>query len=152
MLAGWIAVLALIGPHAFVFVYVVPLLVANATIMSYIATNHFPNPLGSGRYPLPATTTVAVPRLCDRLHSFFSFHTEHNLFPSLNPTYYPMVSVLQRRRPTTIGCRWRPPGASCMELFVEPAVSSPVVLSEAKDVLPVASGDGVLRLSTDQIP
>jgi hypothetical protein len=32
----------------FLFVYVVPLLVANAIVMSYIATNHFLNPLTVG--------------------------------------------------------------------------------------------------------
>ena len=74
-LAGSLAAYLWAGP--------VTLLVCSAIVTAYIATNHFPNPLGSGRYPLPATTTVSVPRLCDRLQLLFSFHTEHHiLFPA----------------------------------------------------------------------
>ena len=115
-LAGSLAAYLWAGP--------VTLFICSAIVTAYIATNHFPNPLGSGRYPLLATTTIRVPRLCDRLHSFFSFHTEHHLFPGLNPTYYPMVSaLLQRHFPAdyhrvSMAAAW-----AClirMELFVAP--------------------------------
>ena len=68
------------------------LCVASAVIMSYVFTNHFLNPISHAHDPLTGTTSVRVPRFFDRLHSNFSFHTEHHLFPSLNSDYYPLVS------------------------------------------------------------
>jgi fatty acid desaturase len=91
MLAGWIAVLAMIGPHAFVFVYVVPLLVANATIMSYIATNHFLNPLTEVNDPLANTLPVTAPRWLERLHLQFGYHVEHHLFPMVSSRHAPAI-------------------------------------------------------------
>jgi fatty acid desaturase len=58
MVVFWATVLALIGPWSFLFVYVVPVMVANAIVMSYIATNHFLNPLTTVNDPLANTLTV----------------------------------------------------------------------------------------------
>jgi fatty acid desaturase len=50
--------------------------------------------------PLLGSTSVDVPPLLDRLHSNFSYHTEHHLFPSMSSDYYPLVSkILQERFP-----------------------------------------------------
>lgn len=68
------------------------LVVASAVIMMYVFTNHFLNPISHEHDPLSGTTSVRVPRAFDWLHSNFSFHTEHHLFPSLNSDYYPAVS------------------------------------------------------------
>jgi hypothetical protein len=38
--ALWIVVASLMGPVAFVFAYVLPLVVANIVVMSFIVTNH----------------------------------------------------------------------------------------------------------------
>jgi fatty acid desaturase len=73
-------------------------LVTSAVIMGYIFTNHFTNPLGEITDPLAATTSVVVPPVLDRLHSNFSYHTEHHLFPQMNPHYYPEVSRLLREK------------------------------------------------------
>jgi fatty acid desaturase len=69
------------------------LCVASAVIMSYVFTNHFLNPIAHDHDPIAGTTSVVVPRLIDRLHCNFSYHTEHHLFPSLNADYYPAVSA-----------------------------------------------------------
>ena len=63
MLAFWIAVFLLVGPWSFLFIYVLPVLVANALIMSYIATNHFLNPLTEVNDPLANTLSVTGPTL-----------------------------------------------------------------------------------------
>ena len=68
------------------------LCVASAVIVSYVFTNHFLNPISHEHDPLSGTTSVRVPKLVDRLHSNFSFHTEHHLFPAMNSDYYPLVS------------------------------------------------------------
>jgi fatty acid desaturase len=37
-----------------------------------------------------------VPAFVNLLHSNASYHTEHHLFPTMNPKYYPLVSGLFR--------------------------------------------------------
>ena len=80
----------------------VALCLASAVIMSYVFTNHFLNPISHEHDPLAGSTSVRVPRFIDRLHSHFSFHTEHHLFPALNSDYYPLVSeALKSEAPDT---------------------------------------------------
>jgi fatty acid desaturase len=91
MLAFWASVLALVGPWSFLFVYVVPVLVANAVIMSYIATNHFLNPLTETNDPLANALSVTAPRWLERLHLQFGYHVEHHLFPTVSGRHAPAV-------------------------------------------------------------
>jgi fatty acid desaturase len=97
MLAFWAGVLALVGPWCFLFVYVVPVLVANAMIMSYIATNHFLNPLTETNDPLANTLSVTAPRWLERLHLQFGYHVEHHLFPTVSGRHGPAVRDVLRR-------------------------------------------------------
>jgi fatty acid desaturase len=82
MLAFWLGVLALVGPWSFLFVYVVPLLVANGMVMSYIATNHFLNSLTDVNDPFANTLSVRGPRWLEWLHLHFGYHVEHHVFPT----------------------------------------------------------------------
>jgi len=88
----WIAV----GRSWWNYVWASPaaLCVASAVIMTYVFTNHFLNPITHDHDPIAGTTSVVVPKVFDVLHSNFSYHTEHHLFPSLNSDYYPQVSAL----------------------------------------------------------
>jgi len=91
----------------------VPILIASCVAMIYIFTNHFLNPLCERADPLIGTTSVEVPRFFDWLHDNNSYHTEHHLFPGMNPRYYSQVSqLLQRHFPDRynrlpIGEAWR---------------------------------------------
>ncbi len=91
MWAFWLGVLVLVGPWNFLFIYLLPLLVANATIMSYIATNHFLNPLTKTNDPLVNSLSVTGPRWLERLHLGFGYHVEHHVFPTLSGRHGPAV-------------------------------------------------------------
>ncbi|WP_110112738.1 fatty acid desaturase [Bacillus sp. CGMCC 1.16541] len=89
--ATWITLLFIMGPTKWFFAFLLPLLIANFIVMSYIATNHRLNPLVPVNDPLANCLTVTVPKWVDVLHFNFSYHTEHHLFPGMNPKYYPLV-------------------------------------------------------------
>ncbi len=91
MIVFWALVFALVGPWNFLFVYVVPVLIANAVVMSYIATNHFLNPLTEINDPLANTLSVTAPRWLEFLHLQFGYHVEHHLFPMMSGRHAPAV-------------------------------------------------------------
>lgn len=93
----WTGLLLAAGPHRFAFIYLIPLLVANFGVMSYIATNHQLNPLTPVNDPLANSLTVRVPRWLDVLHLNFSHHVEHHIFPAMSPRHAPRVRALARR-------------------------------------------------------
>lgn len=79
------------------FAFVIPVLTANFIVMSYIATNHLLNPLTPTNDPLANSLTVIVPRWLDALHMHFSHHTEHHIFPAVNPKYAPMIKAVVKK-------------------------------------------------------
>jgi fatty acid desaturase len=79
--------------RAWAWAVAVPHIIASASVMSYIFTNHFLNPVSETYDPLAQTTSVTVPRLMDRIHEHFSLHTEHHLFPGMNSDFYPLVTL-----------------------------------------------------------
>ena len=91
MVAFWTAVLLLVGPWSFLFIYVLPVLVANGMVMSYIATNHFLNPLTDVNDPLANALSVTGPRWVERLHLQFGYHVEHHIFPMMSGRHAPAV-------------------------------------------------------------
>lgn len=93
-LSVWGAVLAFTGPLAFVFAYVLPLLVANAIVMGYIFTNHALSPHTRVNDPLANSLSVTVPRWVDFLTMRFGFHVEHHLFPWMSSRHAPVVKNL----------------------------------------------------------
>jgi fatty acid desaturase len=90
---------------AYFWVSIVPMLIASALVSWYFFTNHGLKPIGDGDDVLAATSSVTVPKFCDILHSNFSYHTEHHLFPAMNPKYYPLVrEQLRRQFPEQFHC------------------------------------------------
>lgn len=92
--AIWIGVSLALGTQVFWWGYFLPLLVANAIVISYIATNHFLNPLADERDVLATSLSVTLPRglkWLDPWHQFFGAHVSHHLFPGLSPRYSRMV-------------------------------------------------------------
>jgi fatty acid desaturase len=71
--------------------------VTSTVVMAYIFTNHSINPLCEHTDPVAGTTSVGVPKLIDVLHTHFSHHTEHHLFPGMDSSHYPEVARLLRQ-------------------------------------------------------
>jgi len=91
MTSVWLVVLLLVGPGNFLFICVLPAFVANALVMSYIATNHLLNPLTSANDPLANTLSVTAPHWVETLHLQFGYHVEHHIFPMISARHNPLV-------------------------------------------------------------
>ena len=89
--AIWLTVLVLAGPFYALFAVVIPLVVANFIVMSYIATNHFLRPLTKENDPLDNSMSVNTFGWVDQLHFNFSHHVEHHLFPNMSGANAPRV-------------------------------------------------------------
>jgi len=81
---------------AYLWIAIMPVLISSAVISVYFFTNHDLRPIGDAKDILAASTSVIVPEICNKLHSNFAYHTEHHLFPTMNPRFYPLVRELLR--------------------------------------------------------
>jgi fatty acid desaturase len=93
-IAFWGAVAWLVGWPAFMFVYVLPLLVANAIVMAFIVTNHCLSPQSEVNDPLHNSLSVTLPRWLEWLTVGFGYHVEHHLFPNLSTRHGPEIRAL----------------------------------------------------------
>jgi fatty acid desaturase len=92
--ALWVIVLAVVGPLAFLFSFVLPLVVANVIVMSFIFTNHGLSPVTRTNDPLVNSLSVTTPRLVEWLTLGFGHHVEHHLFPAMSARKAPMLREL----------------------------------------------------------
>lgn len=98
--AFWATVAVLVGPLAFVFVYLLPLIVANAIVMAFIVTNHNLSPLTPVNDPLVNSLSVTLPRVLEFLTLDFGFHTEHHVLPMVSTRHGRVLRrELQQRWP-----------------------------------------------------
>lgn len=84
MVAFWASVFVLAGAWNFLFLYVLPLFVANAITMSYIATNHHLSSHTEINDPLANSLSVRNPHWLETLHFQFGYHVEHHIFPTVS--------------------------------------------------------------------
>jgi fatty acid desaturase len=80
----WVAVAFVVGLVAFLFAYVIPLVIADVIVMGFILTNHGLSPATEVNDPLVNALTVTSPRFLDWLTLDFGFHVEHHLFPAMS--------------------------------------------------------------------
>lgn len=88
--ACWVTLTSLLGSQVFWWGYFFPLLVGNTIAISYIATNHFLNPLADERDVLATSLSVTLPKplqWLDSWHSHFGAHVAHHLFPQAPARY-----------------------------------------------------------------
>jgi fatty acid desaturase len=94
--ALWATLASATGGLVFVFAFVLPLLVANAIVMSFILTNHSLSPLTELNDPLLNSLSVTTPRVVEWLTLGFGYHVEHHLFPAMSARHAPEVRALLR--------------------------------------------------------
>jgi len=96
--AVWTTVAVLFGGVTFVFVYVIPLLVANMIVMAFILTNHGLSPRVELNDPLVSGLSVTAPRWIEWMTLKFGYHVEHHLFPAMSSRHARTVRELVRER------------------------------------------------------
>ena len=97
-IAFWGVVAWLVGIVPFLFVYLLPLVVANSIVMMFIMTNHNLSPLTPINDPLVNSLSVTLPRPLAWLTLGFGFHVEHHLFPTISTRHGPAVRDAVRAR------------------------------------------------------
>ncbi|MGE0401147.1 MAG: fatty acid desaturase [Kofleriaceae bacterium] len=98
--AFWLAVAFVVGFVPFIFIYLLPLVVANSIVMMFIMTNHNLSPLTAINDPLVNSLSVTLPRPLEFLTLDFGYHVEHHLFPTLSARHGRTIrSVLRDKFP-----------------------------------------------------
>ncbi|HLL20581.1 MAG TPA: fatty acid desaturase [Kofleriaceae bacterium] len=92
--AFWTTVGLLVGGVAFIFVFGIPLLVANVCVMAFILTNHSLSPRVDINDPLASGLSVTTSPLVSWLTLGFGFHVEHHLFPAMSTRHAARVREL----------------------------------------------------------
>jgi fatty acid desaturase len=97
-IAFWSTVAVAIGGVAFVFGFVLPLVVANVIVMGFILTNHSLSPMTAVNDPLLNSLSVTTPRIAEWLTLGFGYHVEHHLFPAMSTRHAPGLRDILRAR------------------------------------------------------
>jgi fatty acid desaturase len=95
--AIWATVAVLVGFVPFLFAYVLPLVVANVIVMSFILTNHGLSPRVAINDPLVSGLSVTAPRWMEWMTLQFGYHVEHHLFPAMSSRHARSVRALLRQ-------------------------------------------------------
>lgn len=95
----WGSLALIVGGIPFVFVYVLPLVVANVLVMAFILTNHCLSSLTpTVNDPLVNSLSVTLPRVLEWLSLDFGFHVEHHVFPAMSARHAREVRDALRAR------------------------------------------------------
>jgi fatty acid desaturase len=94
ILTIWIAAAIYTGGlNHFIFLFLIPVMISNLVMMSYISTQHFLSPLTSSKNdPLINSLTVRSLKWIEKLHVNTGYHAEHHIFPNVNPKYAPIIN------------------------------------------------------------
>ena len=98
MVVMWGVVAALVGFVPFLFIYVLPTLIANTCVMAFILTNHSLSPRLAINDPLMGGLSVTTPRVVEWLTLGFGYHVEHHLFPAMSTRHAPALRTLVQAR------------------------------------------------------
>ena len=97
--AFWVGVALLVGGWAFIFVYAIPLVIANIIVMSFILTNHCLSALTPHvNDPLVNSLSVTLPRFLEWLSLDFGFHVEHHVMPTVSNRHGRVIRAALREQ------------------------------------------------------
>lgn len=94
---AYLAAFAFLPRATFGLGVAVPVLVSLVVVSYYIQSNHFDRPLTAKPDPIRGSSDVSVPPVVDFLHSHFSCHTAHHVFPSIASRHYPWITTRIRQ-------------------------------------------------------
>ena len=94
----FISMMAWAGPSQWLWVLVIPWVMQNYVVFSYISTNHNLSPLTKTNDPLENSLTVTNHPILEWLHLNFGYHVEHHLFPTMNPKRIKAIHHLLREK------------------------------------------------------
>ncbi|MBA3539679.1 MAG: fatty acid desaturase [Deltaproteobacteria bacterium] len=97
-IAVWATVAVAVGFVPFLFVFVLPHVIANMIVMAFILTNHALSPRTQINDPLVTGLSVTNPRIVEWITLRFGYHVEHHLFPAMSSRHAPAVRALVRAR------------------------------------------------------
>ncbi len=110
MFGLFVVYLVFAGPTNWLWVWLLPFLVQNYVVFSYISTNHNLSPLTSKNDPLENSLSVTNHPVLEFFHFNFGYHVEHHIFPTVNPVYNKKVhTVLKEKFPDRYHCwpKWK---------------------------------------------
>lgn len=81
-----------VGASNLIYLVLIPFLIQNYTVMSYISTNHNISPYTKVNDPLVNSLTVTNNPILEKVHMNFGYHTEHHLFPNAPMTKAKLIS------------------------------------------------------------
>lgn len=84
--------LSVIGMENWIWLAVIPFMIQNYNVMSYISTNHNISPYTKINDPLLNSLSVTNNPILEFVHLNFGYHTEHHLFPSMPMSKAKIVS------------------------------------------------------------
>jgi fatty acid desaturase len=85
------------GHGGYVAASLIPLFLVSVVTSAYFISSHALRPLRDDGDALASSTSLILPRFIDKLHVNQSYHSEHHLFPNMNPDYYPLVGALLQK-------------------------------------------------------
>lgn len=150
--AAWLGLGVALGAWDAWCVIGLPMLIANATLMMYISTNHWLRPLTADtNNPFTNTTSVRVPAWMDWLHVSFSYHQEHHIFPQMSPKYAPLLrEKLTELAPEAVHAF--PLGPTLREIYRTPALyldATTLVRPDGTGAISLADIEARLRRRTN---
>lgn len=99
-----------VGMENLLWLVVIPLMLQNYVILSYIITNHNISPLTKINDPLVNSLSVTADPISTFVHLNFGYHVEHHLFPRVSPKHAKTIhNLLKEMYPNTYQCmpKWR---------------------------------------------
>jgi fatty acid desaturase len=94
MIGAWLTLAFVVGFVPWLFIFLIPLMIANAVMIAFILTNHSLSPYIPINDPLITGLSVTVPKIVDLLTINFGFHTEHHLFPAMSSRHAKLIRKL----------------------------------------------------------